>query len=324
MTLPAEAQHVRPPRAEPAPASRETGSGLVTRRGDAVPGPIPWGWLAPVLAVLCAFYLVPVADVVRLSFSDASLLRPASAYGLDSYRFVIGSDALPGVLRNTALFTLVTVTTLTALGLGIALLSVRAERRKLRGIGALRVIVLAAWVIPGIANGLIWQLLFSEAPFGAVNSLLRLIGLAPVAWLSDPANAMIAAIIATVWQGTAFSMIVLYAARRAVDPALHEAAQVDGAGPWAQFVHVTLPQMRGALMVNAIIVTIQSLNTFDAILSLTGGGPGRATEVLSLHIFLRVFTNFDLAGGAVLAMILVAISMLLTLVYLHLLRGDPR
>jgi multiple sugar transport system permease protein len=81
--------------------------------------------------------------------------------------------------------------------------------------------------------------------------------------------------------------------------------------------------MRGALMVCAVIVTIQTLNTFDAILSLTGGGPGRATEVLSLHIFSRVFTNFDLAGGAVLAMILVAISLALTMLYLRLLRGGP-
>lgn len=285
---------------------------------------IPWGWLAPVLTVLLAIYVVPVADVIRLSFTDASLLRPASTYGLDAYRSAFGSDVLGTILRNTVVFTGATVAALTALGLGIALLMVRAERRELRGIGLLRVIVLAAWVIPGIANGLIWQMLFSEAPFGALNSLLRLAGLAPVAWLSDPGNAMMSAVIATVWQGTAFAMIVLYAARRAVDPALYEAAQVDGAGPLSQFLEITLPQMRGALMVNAIIVTIQTLNTFDAILSLTGGGPGRATEVLSLHIFARVFTNFDLAGGAVLALILVAISLALTFVYLRVLRARDR
>lgn len=282
----------------------------------------PWGWLAPVLGVLCAFYIVPVADVVRLSFTDASLLRGATGYGLDSFRAVLRSGELSTILRNTLVFTGATVVALMAFGLGVALLMVRGERRGLWGMGVLRVIILAAWVIPGIANGLIWQMLFSEAPFGALNSILRLAGIAPVAWLSDPGNAMMSAVIATVWQGTAFSMIVLYAARRAVDPALYEAAQVDGAGPWAQFIHITLPQMRGALMVNAVIVTIQTLNSFDAILSLTGGGPGRATEVLSLHIFSRVFTNFDLAGGSVLALMLVAISMMLTLVYLRLLRGQ--
>jgi multiple sugar transport system permease protein len=291
------------------------------------PAPLPgeagptWPWLAPTVLLLAAFYVVPVADVVRLAFTDATLLRPVQSYGFDSFRAVLGADGLGLILRNTAVFTLATVICLTTFGLGVALLLVHAERRKLHGIGILRGIVLAAWVIPGVANGIIWQMLFSEAPFGAINSALRLAGLPPVAWLSDPGNAMISVVIATVWQATAFSMIVLYAARRAIDPALYEAASVDGAGPVMQFIHITLPQMKAALMVNAVLVTIQTLNGFDAIISLTGGGPGQATEVLSLNIFSRVFLNFDLGGGAALSLLLVAISMALTLVYLRLLRG---
>ena len=278
-----------------------------------------WFWFAPVLLVLGGVYLVPVADVIRFSFSDATLLRPITGYGLGGYTAAYNDDSLGVVLRNTALFTLLSVVSLQAMGLAIALLLVRGDRRKLYGMGALRTIVLIAWVIPGIANGLIWQMLFSEAPFGAINSTLRLIGLAPVAWLSDPGNAMISAIIANVWQGSAFSMIVFYAARRAVDPVLYEAASVDGASPVAQFVFITIPQMRGALLVNSILVTIQTLNTFDTILALTGGGPGRATEVLSLNIFNRVFYSYDLGGGSALAVLLLAISMALTVIYLGVL-----
>ncbi|MBQ2260406.1 MAG: sugar ABC transporter permease [Loktanella sp.] len=275
-----------------------------------------WLWFAPVMLVLGGVYLVPVADVIRFSFSDATLLRPVTGYGLDGYRAAYNDDSLGVVLRNTGLFTLLSVISLQAMGLAIALLLVRGDRRRLYGMGALRTIVLAAWVIPGIANGLIWQMLFSEAPFGAINSTLRLIGLAPVAWLSDPGNAMISAVIANVWQGSAFSMIVFYAARRAVDPVLYEAASVDGASPVAQFIFITIPQMRGALLVNSILVTIQTLNTFDTILALTGGGPGRATEVLSLNIFNRVFYSYDLGGGSALAVLLLAISMALTVIYL--------
>lgn len=284
-----------------------------------------WLWFAPVFVVLGGVYLIPVADVIRFSFSDATLLRPVTGYGLDGYRAAYGEASLGVVLRNTALFTLLSVVGLQAAGLAIALLLVRGDRRGLWGMGALRTIVLAAWVIPGIANGLIWQMLFSEAPFGAINSALRLVGLSPVAWLSDPGNAMLSAVIANVWQGSAFSMIVFYAARRAVDPQLYEAAAVDGAGPVAQFVFITLPQMRGALLVNTILVTIQTLNTFDTILALTGGGPGRATEVLSLNIFNRVFYSYDLGGGSALAVLLLAISMALTVIYLAvLLRGRAR
>lgn len=284
-----------------------------------------WPWFAPALLVLGAVYLVPVADVIRFSLSDATLLRPVSAYGLDSYRAVLAAEGLGTILRNTALFTLATVAGLQAAGMAVALLLVRGERRRLRGMGLLRGLVLTAWVIPGIANGIVWQMLFSEAPFGGLNAALRLAGLPAVAWLSDPRMALWSAVLAGIWQGTAFSMIVFYAARRAIDPVLYEAAAVDGAGAPAQFLFITLPQMRGALVVNTILVTIQTLNGFDSILALTGGGPGRATEVLSLHIFNTVFFSYDLGGGSALAVLLLVIGMALTLAYAALLRrrGGP-
>ncbi|MFW5655219.1 MAG: carbohydrate ABC transporter permease [Roseicyclus sp.] len=288
-------------------------------RGGAV-----WPWLAPALLLLGAFYLVPVIDVLRLAFGDATLLRPVERYGTGGFVSVLTNPALPGVLGTTAVFTAASVIGIQAAGLAVALLVVRGERRRLRGMTLLRTLVLTAWVVPGIANGLVWQMLFSEAPFGAINSALRLGGLAPVRWLSDPGNAMLSAVIANVWQGTAFAMIVFYAARRGIDPDLYAAAAVDGAGPGARFVFVTLPQLRPAMLVASVLVTIQTLNTFDVILSLTGGGPGRATEVLSLFTFNTVFYNFDLSGGSVLALLLVALAMALTLVYVAVLvrRGE--
>lgn len=280
------------------------------RRGGAV-----WPWLAPALLLLGAFYLVPMIDVVRLAFGDATLLRPVERYGLDGFASVLSNPAVPGVLWTTAVFTAASVIGIQVTGLAVALLVVRGERRRLHGMTLLRTLVLTAWVVPGIANGLVWQMLFSEAPFGAINSALRLAGLAPVRWLSDPGNAMLSAVIANVWQGTAFAMIVFYAARRAIDPDLYAAAAVDGAGPTARLVFITLPQLRPAMLVASVLVTIQTLNTFDVILSLTGGGPGRATEVLSLFTFNTVFYNFDLSGGSVLALLLVALAMALTLIY---------
>ncbi len=280
-----------------------------------------WPWLAPALLMLGAFYLVPVLDVIRLAFTDATLLRGASRYTTDVAVDTWTDDRLPLILRNTAVFTAAAVAGLTLTGLGVALLLVRAERRKLRLAAPLRIIVLTAWIVPGVANGILWQMLLSEAPFGAVNSALRLIGLAPVRWLSDPQTAMVSVLIATLWQGTAFSMIVLYAARARIDPTLYEAAEVDGAGPFMRFLHITLPQMRAPLTVNAILLTIQTLNGFDAIIALTGGGPGQATEVLSLHIYNHVFVSYDLAQGAALALLLLAVAMGFTLLWLRALRS---
>jgi multiple sugar transport system permease protein len=269
--------------------------------------------------MLSAFYLVPILDVFRLAFGDATLLRNVESYGLDRIAQTLSSPALPGVLWVTLVFTMASVVGILGAGLLIALTVVRGEVRNLWGMGLLRTVVLTAWVVPGIANGLIWQMLFSEAPFGALNSTLAIFGVTPVRWLSDPDNAMISAVIANVWQGTAFAMIVFYAARKGLSQDLYAAAAIDGAGHFARFLFITLPQMRPAILVATVLVTIQTLNTFDVILALTGGGPGRATEVLSLYTFTTVFYNFDLSGGSVLALILVLIALLLTVFYIRLL-----
>jgi multiple sugar transport system permease protein len=129
-------------------------------------------------------------------------------------------------------------------------------------------------------------------------------------------------VIANVWRGTAFSMILQYAGLQSIPDELYEAAEVDGAGALQSFWYITIPQLRPILMVNIILITISTLNTFDMILPLTGGGPGQATEVLSLHTYNVIFREYSLAGGAVLAVIMLAISLTLTLAYRRLLRSE--
>ena len=284
----------------------------------------PFSWLLPVAVLLGVFYLYPIIDVIRLAFTNASLRGGEEVYTTASFVALIANSLLPEILWTTFVFTAGSVIGQQLFGLGIAVLVMRGERRRLYGMTALRTLVLVAWVIPGIANGLIWQMLFSESPFGAINSVLRLIHIQPVAWLSDPNMAMVSAIISNVWRGTAFSMIVFYAALKAIDTTLYEAASVDGANGFQRFLYITLPQMRPAILVNSILITIATLNTFDAIISLTGGGPGRATEVLSLYTFNTVFRNLDLAGGSVLSVLMLVISLVLALGYASFLpRREP-
>ncbi|QQA43122.1 carbohydrate ABC transporter permease [Pelagovum pacificum] len=280
----------------------------------------PWGWLAPALLFLGAIYLWPLLDALRLAFTDATLLRGATEYTTRSITSALGDPALPGILRATLIFTGASVVLLQAAGLAIALLVHRGDQRKLPGMSALRALVLAAWVVPGIANGLIWQIVFSEAPFGGLNSIIAPLGIGPLPWLSDPTLAMVSAVIANIWQGTAFSMILYYAALKGLDPALQEAAKVDGATPLDRFLLVTLPQLRGAMLAASVLVTIQTLNTFDSILALTGGGPAQATEVLALYTYNTVFRGYDLARGAGLALLLMALSLLAAFLYALILR----
>jgi multiple sugar transport system permease protein len=129
-------------------------------------------------------------------------------------------------------------------------------------------------------------------------------------------------IIANVWRGTAFSMILQYAGLQSIPDEIYEAAEVDGASTLQSFWYITIPQLRPILMINIILITISTLNTFDMILPLTGGGPGQATEVLALHTYNVIFREYSLAGGAVLAVIMLFISLGLTLAYRRLLRSE--
>ena len=275
--------------------------------------PIPW--LLPVIVVIGIFYLYPVIDVFRLSFTNATLIGDNPVYTLGTISNALSSPQLPDIMWATLIFVGGSVIGQQIFGLAVAVVVIRGEKRGLFGTTILRTTALVAWVVPGIAGGIIWQMLFSEAPYGALNSILRLMHLPTVAWLSDPAIAPWSALISNIWRGTAFSMVVMYAALKSIDPSLYEAADVDGATGPQQFFFITLPQLRAAMLVNMILITIMTLNTFDAIITLTGGGPGRATEVISLYVFNIVFRNYDLSGGSVLSVLMLIISLGLAVVY---------
>jgi multiple sugar transport system permease protein len=275
----------------------------------------PLPWMLPVILVIGIFYLYPVIDVFRLSFTDVTLIGDRENYTFASIVNALTSPQLPGIMLATLIFVGGSVVGQQILGLIIALVVIRGEKRKLFGTTVLRTTALVAWVVPGIAGGIVWQMLFSEAPYGGLNSVLRLMHMHPVAWLSDPNIAPWSTVISNVWRGTAFSMVVMYAALKAIDPALYEAAEVDGASAAQRLRFITVPQLQAAILVNMILITIQTLNTFDAIISLTGGGPGRATEVLSLYTFNIVFRNYDLAGGSVISVLMLFISLGLAFAY---------
>lgn len=279
----------------------------------------PYVWVAPLALLLLATYVYPAIEVVRFSFTNATLLNPEYEYTLRSYQALQRNSNLGGLLWITFLFVFASVVFQLLLGLLIALALNRGVNRNLPGVSLVRVIILSSWIVPGVAAGIVWQLIFSEASYGFLNSILKDVGLGPVKWLSRPEMAIWSAVIANIWRGTAFSMILLYAGLVVIPKSLYEAAQVDGASAWRQFWYVTLPQLRPIMLINTILISIFTLNTFDLILSLTGGGPGRATEVLSLYAYNLVFRNFDLANGSVIAVVLLGISVVFTFFYIRLL-----
>jgi multiple sugar transport system permease protein len=269
--------------------------------------------------LLFVSYVYPAIDVIRFSFTNATLLNPAYDYTLKSYAAVSSNRDLPIILQVTLIFVIASVVFQLLLGLLVAMALHRGTKRRLKGVSFFRIVILASWIVPGVSAGIVWQLMFNEARYGFIDGIFRLMGIPPVAWLSDPQIAIWSAVLANVWRGTAFSMILLYAGLLVIPASLYEAAAVDGATAFRQFLHVTLPQLRPILLINTILISIFTLNSFDLILPLTGGGPGRATEVLSLYAYNTVFRNFDLSNGAVLAVVLLLISLAFTFFYVRLL-----
>jgi len=172
-----------------------------------------------------------------------------------------------------------------------------------------------AWVIPGVIIGVIWNLFLSEANYGILNYFIQLVFNTKISFLSSQDLALYSVIIANVWRGTAFSMIILYGGLKQISEELYEAASIDGASTLDKFFKITIPQLKPVIFINMVLITIYTFNTFDMIMALTGGGPGRSTEVISLNIYNTVFGHLELGRGSVLAVILFFINLSITLFY---------
>jgi multiple sugar transport system permease protein len=282
----------------------------------------PLAWLAPLFLLLGALFLYPLFDVTRLSFTDATDAAAPAHYTFASYRSLLGSSEFLAMTRVTGIFVAASIAGQLVFGLLIAALVCEGERRRLPGAALVRAVVLVGWVLPGVVIGIIWKLLLDESGAGIVAYAASLLGARNPTFLSAPVPALLWVTIANVWRGTAFSMIMQYAGMKTVPMELYEAATVDGAGPLQRFRYVTLPSLRGILLINLVLITIATLNTFDMVLPLTGGGPGRATEVVALYIYHLVFSDFQFGRGAAVAVVLMAIGLVLSACYAHILQRE--
>jgi multiple sugar transport system permease protein len=279
--------------------------------------PIPW--LIPLTVILAFVFIYPVFEIVRFSFTDASLLDTNFNYTLGSF---IRLFSLPGfyqMLFITAVFVSASVFFQLFFGFLIALIIDQGQRLRLRGTVAVRTAVLTAWAIPGVVIGIIWRIMYNETPSGIFNHFLSLIHVDTLPFLSDPAMALFSVTLANIWRGTAFSMIILYAGIQTLPKDVMEAAKIDGASALQRLIKIMLPMLAPIILINLIIISIDTFNTFDMVMALTGGGPGQSTEVIALSIYSSIFREFNLGHGAATAVILLIINVGMTLIYLKVL-----
>jgi len=186
------------------------------------------------------------------------------------------------------------------------------------------VAVVSAWVIPGVLVGVLWRILLVENRAGIVNYWLSLAGVGPLPLLSSGTLAMASVIAANTWRGCAFSMILQFAGLQRIPRELHEAADLEGLGAWARLRMVVLPMIAPVVALNLALITIQTLNTFDLILPLTGGGPARRTEVISLYMYRSAFYSLEAGRAAAVAVVMLALNLALALAATRLLMRPRR
>jgi ABC-type sugar transport system permease subunit len=281
---------------------------------------LAWLFAAPALAVIAAVAGFPVLWTFWESLHLHDLRMPWLArpfIGAANYQDVAADPRAWSALAHTIAFTASTVTLELALGLALAL----AINRTRPGIGALRTAALLPWAIPTVVAALVWRFMF-ESPGGLVNALLLKTGLAATApaWFSDPWLAWVPIVLSDVWKTTPFMALLLLAGLQSIDPALYEAAALDGAGPLRQTIHVTLPLLRPAMLAAVVFRSLDAFRVFDVVYVMTGGGPGTATEPLSLYAFRVLFRDLRFGYGAALCVVVFLVSFSLALLWLRLTR----
>jgi multiple sugar transport system permease protein len=278
-----------------------------------------WGFAAPALVALAAFFFLPILAAFLLSFTDFDLYALADLdnlrfVGLDNYLSLLRTPLFWKALGNTLEFVMLGVPLSIATSLGAALL-IHSKLARFKGL--FRTIFFAPVVTTLVAVAVIWRYLLNTR-FGLINWLLGLAGLGPVDWLGDPHWAMPAIVLFAVWKNFGYNMIILLAGLQTIPEDLHEAARIDGAGAWARFRHVTLPALAPVMLLVSILTMAAYFQLFAEPYVMTQGGPVESTTSILYLMFVQGFQFWNLGFATAVAFVLFAILFVLTLAQLRL------
>ncbi|GAA2218085.1 sugar ABC transporter permease [Promicromonospora sukumoe] len=287
----------------------------VTSRGVARVVP-----LAPAVVLLALFMLGPVVWSFYGSFTNAALTGPAALspewIGFDNYAALVGDPDFPKSLWLTVVFVFLSaVVGQNVMGIALAGL-LRSAVKPVRSIAS--TIVVAAWVLPEIVAAFAAYAFFHSE--GTLNTLLAGFGVTGPDWLySTP---MLAVILANIWRGTAFSMMVYSAALAEVPPELTEAAQLDGANGFQRLAFVTVPVIRRSISTNLMLTTLQTLSVFTLIYVMTGGGPGTDSSTLPILAYQEAFKFAQVGYGTAIATVMIIVGAIFSVIYIRALRPE--
>jgi ABC-type sugar transport system permease subunit len=273
--------------------------------------------------VLVAFVLVPfVVESIWvfwpalqgfwLSLTRWDGMTPPEFIGLDNFTEMAGDPIFRGALLNTVIWLVLFGGLSIVGGFGMALLL----QRERRGVTFYRAALFTPVVFSLVVTALVWRVFYQ--PDGVADSILHAVGLDHLIrpWLADPDTALYAVILPALWRQIGYVMVLFLAGLKAIDPALYEAAKVDGASAWQRLWRVTVPQLRSVNAVVLSVIVIDSLRSFDIVWSLTRGGPYHSSELLSTYMYSTAFQSLRLGYGSALAVVIFVLALAVILGYL--------
>ncbi|MCB0096694.1 MAG: sugar ABC transporter permease [Caldilineaceae bacterium] len=264
-------------------------------------------FISPFILGFLLWFLIPALTAIWLTFTDWNLIRPPRYVGLDNI-LQLGRDTLFWQsLKVTTIFTLASV----PVGLVVSFLLALLMNTRVRGISLFRTIYYLPSIVPAVASAVLWAWIFNT-DFGLANVVLTALGLPKIQWLQDPSWALPALIIMSLW-GLGATMVIYLAGLQGIPAVFYEAAEIDGAGRWAQLRHITIPLMSPVIFFNLIIGIIGTFQVFTAGFLITDGGPQNSTLFYVLYLYRNGFEFLKMGYSAALAWVLFFIIMALTL-----------
>ncbi|MFK4821499.1 carbohydrate ABC transporter permease [Ochrobactrum quorumnocens] len=276
---------------------------------------LPYWLLSPAVVVTLVIVFLPMVQAVWTSFYDLLLFKPkATAFvGIGNYIKLLEDPVFWAAFWNTCIWIGLTV----PLQMGLGLITALLLNRQFPWRGLARALVIIPWALPSVVIALMWRWIY-DPNTGVLNDILLNLSVVSqaVPWLADPNIALYAIIATLTWQGFPFFAIMILAGLQGIPKSQYEAASIDGASPWRQFLNVTLPGIAPVLATAGLLRVIWVANSMDVIFVMTGGGPGYSTYTLPLYAFVKARQNLDFGYGTAIAVTFTLLLGVLVVLYL--------
>ncbi|OLF19207.1 carbohydrate ABC transporter permease [Actinophytocola xanthii] len=283
-------------------------------------GLAPLVFLLPMVLVFGLFSWGPIVQSVVMSVQRTNMVTGAEFVGLDNFAQVLADPLLWTAVRNTLWFAVLALVFGYPIPLVVAVLINEVRRRR----GLFSALAYLPVVVPPVVAVLLWKFFFDAGPNGVFNTLLGAVGIGPLRWLQDADTAMPSLVLEATWAAAGSTVIIYLAALAAVPPELYEAAEIDGASIRRKVWHVTLPNLRGVLLVTFILQIIGTAQVFLEPFLFTGGGPANATTTVLLLIYDYAFADSlggDYGAATALSLMLAAVLAVFSALYFRLTRS---